>query len=65
MKGDGFGVPRVLASGDEKSALGKPFMVMERVEGQNAFGPLLLAISLGTLALPFGYWLPLLFAPCR
>lgn len=56
---DGFSVPRVLASGDETSALAAPFMVMERVEGQNAFAPLLLALGLGTFALFLGYWLVL------
>jgi aminoglycoside phosphotransferase (APT) family kinase protein len=56
----GFSVPRALASGDETSALEAPFMVMERVEGQNAFGPVALALGLGTIALLFGYWLPLL-----
>jgi len=56
---NGFNAPRVLASGDETSALEAPFIVMERVEGQNAFTPLLIGLGLGILALLFGNWLPL------
>jgi aminoglycoside phosphotransferase (APT) family kinase protein len=41
---NGFGVPRVFASGDRTSRVGAPFMVMQRARGRNAFSVLMLAL---------------------
>jgi aminoglycoside phosphotransferase (APT) family kinase protein len=42
---NGFGVPRVFASGDRTSRVGAPFMAMERAPGRNAFSVLMLALA--------------------